>query len=297
MARRWLAAALLCALLSSSSCADDEPPITYDELVEACIRSTACGINAYPYVSQCVDSYYTLHARYGHATLYANIYHCVIGAKGDCDATYACYGATRGASKCDTTYKATCQGPKAKFCDLSNMVLTFDCGTVDLSCAVNKTYASDAKCGLGSCSSVGYKARCDEGRLVYCENGIVSIDDCVAQGLTCGASGATMDCVGNSSDACDAGNYASSCQGTVAHSCTKGKVRKEDCSERSYRTRCQAGACVETHSQCSSGSLDRCKGDRLEACLDGKWQAFDCKPLGLGACVPATNGASCAPVS
>lgn len=294
--RCWplLAAALSCVLLFSWTCTEDEEAISLDELVEACVRSTACGINAYPYVSQCVDSYYTLHRRYGHGTLYANIYHCVIAAKGDCDATFACYGAKRGESKCDTTFKATCQGARAKFCDLSNMVLTFDCATVDLSCALNKTYTSDAKCSLGSCD-IGYTAKCEDNQLIYCENGIVSIDDCGAQGLSCGSVGATADCVGNTGDGCDANNYASACQGDVAYSCSKGRVRKEDCSERSYHTRCLSGACVETHSQCSSGSLDRCNGDKLEACLDGKWQVFDCKPLGFGACVPATNGASCAP--
>ena len=288
--------ALACTLLICVGCADDEEAISYDELVEACIRSTACGINAYPYVSQCVDSYYKLHRKHGFTTLYASIYHCVNNAKANCNAIFTCYGAKRGEAKCDTTYKASCQGTRARFCDLSNMLLTFDCGTVDLQCAVNKTYTSDAKCGLGSCSS-GYKARCEDNRLIYCENGIVSIDDCGAQGLSCGTAGTVADCVGNSSDACDNNSYPSSCQGDVAHSCTKGRVRKEDCSERTYHTRCKDGDCVETHSQCSSGSLDRCSGEKLEACLDGKWQTFDCKALGFGACLPATNGASCAPTS
>ncbi len=285
--------AALC--LTLAACAEEEE-IAHDDLVEACVRSTACGINAYAYVSQCVDSYYTLHRRYGHGTLYANVYHCVNDAKADCDAIFKCYGAKRGASACDTTYKASCSGGRATFCDLSNMILTFDCSAVDLTCAVNKTYTSDAKCGKGSCS-VGYPARCEDDQLIHCENGIISIDDCPAQGLTCGAVDGRAECVGNSGEACSAGSYTSSCKGDVAHSCTKGRVRSEDCSERTYHTNCKDGACVETHSQCTTGSLDRCNGEKLEACLDGKWKTFDCKGMGFGACLPATNGAGCSPTS
>ncbi len=72
-------------------------------------------------------------------------------------------------------------------------------------------------------------------------------------------------------------------------------MHEDDCSEHKYvATTCKDGACVNTGADCDS-SMNRCSGDKLEACLDGAWKAFDCKTLGLGACVAgATYGANCA---
>ena len=66
-----------------------------EELVLACIRSTACGVRAYPRAANCVEAYYTLHLRFGLGPVYDAIYRCVNAAAGDCDKIYACYGANR----------------------------------------------------------------------------------------------------------------------------------------------------------------------------------------------------------
>jgi hypothetical protein len=50
---------------------------------------------------------------------------------------------------------------------------------------------------------------------------------------------------------------------------------------------------VVAGSECDH-SLNRCSGDRLEACIDGRWKAYDCGALGLGGCKSAgTKGANC----
>ena len=294
--RATIALPLLLLLLLCSACTEeDEELISLGQLINACIASNACGINATSHLFQCVDSYYTLQRKFGHGGLYASVYHCVIDAGGDCDAVFACYGADRAAGSCSiSSYRGSCKGDKATFCSSSNQEQSLDCASAGLQCALNKTYAWDAKCGRGECST-GYAARCDGGKLIYCENGIISIDDCATQGLACGSDGGRAECVGNTSDGCSPGGYNSRCEGSVAYSCTRGKVRREDCSERSYNKRCQGGACAETHSACTTGSFDRCAGDKLEACVDGQWQSYDCGSRGFDPCLSSSTGASCSP--
>jgi hypothetical protein len=53
---------------------------------------------------------------------------------------------------------------------------------------------------------------------------------------------------------------------------------------------CRDGSCQFTGQACSADALNRCLGDKLQACLEGQWISFDCLKLGLKPCVSMPGG-------
>lgn len=291
--------AALAALISlqAAGCGEEvvapPAPVTYNELVRGCIAATACGVKAYPRVSDCVEAYYNLHIKHGVSRLYDAKYQCVILANGDCDEVARCMGTNRMAGRCDGTFKARCDGQNSVSCDLlDKRVFVSDCTSASMTCTLSKTQTFDAPCGLGTCLT-GYKPRCDEGRALKCVDGVITVEDCKAQNMLCGVTTSkTNGCVGNSSSTCVLGKYKDKCEGNKALLCIEGKVHKVDCASRIFNKRCKAGECVPTGTECH-GNFDRCAGKNLQYCLDGKWLTFDCDKLGFGDCRAVTNGARC----
>jgi hypothetical protein len=118
-------------------------PLPADNLVYACIRSTACGVKPYPRVSNCVAYYTDMLVTLGKAPLYDTIYGCANEAK-NCGALKQCFGVT---DVCSSSYQATCQGGKAVFCDLlDKTTFAYDCEAVGMKCAVDSHYSFAAKC-------------------------------------------------------------------------------------------------------------------------------------------------------
>jgi hypothetical protein len=272
------------ALFASTSCDKGGGSVSHEELVLGCLRSTACGVRPYPRIANCVDAYYNLHVSLGVGPVYDAIYRCVNAARGDCEKIFACYGANRAAGRCDTTFAGRCDGDVAVSCDtLAGRVLSYDCSAAKLSCMVQGG-SFEATCTTGGCSGA---ATCDGGRALGCNNGIVEVDDCKAQGLAC----SDGRCVGESSESCSQG-YSASCEGSVAVTCVNGRVHRADCSSRPVDRRCEGGSCTRSGSECVD-DFDRCQDTALQTCIDGSWQTYDCASLGLGPCAPATNGAGC----
>lgn len=291
---------LAAGLLAMPACSDEEPPVvvppvTYNQLVRGCILATACGVKAYPRVANCVDAYYTLHRRFGHARIYDAIYYCVNQSEGSCEEVYSCFGADRLAGRCDATFKARCEGDNAVSCDLLDQrVFVSDCTAAKLKCAVKNTETFEAACAYGSCLSA-YAPRCDEGRALTCLDGVITVEDCTAQGLVCASTSTTtkaVGCVGSSSTSCSPSKTTPSCKGTVAVTCVVNKLHEEDCSTRVYNRTCKNGVCVATGTGCTD-AFDRCQGSNLEYCLDGNWVLFDCATAGFGPCQTETHGARC----
>jgi hypothetical protein len=116
-----------------------------DDVVKACIKSTACGVKAYPRVSDCVDGYRNLIVPSGQAPVYDAIYACVVAAA-DCAGVRGCHG---GGGACDNSYQASCAGGRAQLCDLlDKRVYSLDCGGQGLGCEVKSVggYSFDAAC-------------------------------------------------------------------------------------------------------------------------------------------------------
>ncbi len=269
---------------------EKRPGVTFAELVNACIASTACGIMPYPRVSNCVEAYYDLHSYLGLGPVYDALYRCVNAAQGSCSAVSACFGA----HPCDSSFAARCEGNQAVSCDtLSGKTVSYDCSAAGLSCAVISTTNVQAKCGAGPCSPASARS-CDGSRLLSCSDGVTQVVECAARGYTCGKSAeGIFDCVGSGNEPCGSGASSPHCEGTVAVSCSSGQITREDCSQRALDRACRNGACVLSGNDCLD-DLDRCHGDALQACLDGRWETYDCAALGLGPCLGSAQGAACA---
>lgn len=274
----------------SSADGGAQPVMARQDVLTACLRASACGVNTYPGLSNCLDAYIKLHVSQRVAPVYNKIYACVNAAKGDCDEVAKCFG--RGAA-CDTSYKASCKGAVAVTCDLQDKrIYQLDCAAAGMECGIKKGYTFAAQCTPGECYS-SFGEVCKGQQHYSCVGGLVEVRDCAAMGSKCGAAGKeSAVCVGNLSESCDPKYFSASCSGSVAKTCVKNRENTFDCAKNTYlATKCDQGQCVVASSDCKGAN--RCAGDQLEACLDGKWVKYDCKALGLGACKPATTGAQC----
>ena len=120
--------------------------------------------------------------------------------------------------------------------------------------------------------------------------------DCAATGKGCGSTQkSNAACIGNQKEKCNYQYFVPSCKnGTIATDCVNGQEHYVDCAKNtSLATACKEGSCVAKYSDCTIGTVNRCSGKQLEACLDGKWVKHDCAQMGLGDCVPTTNSAQC----
>ncbi len=290
--RALLAAVMVVAAGLASTCVDDGAPLPRDELVSACVRATGCGIKPYPRVANCVEGYHRLLRAFGLGAVYNGIYRCVNGASG-CDAVFRCFGAGgANASSCNKDYQASCDGSTAVSCDLlDKRVYRFDCSAAGLGCAVRSGDSFEASCSPGSCEPGSYESRCDGGRLLTCAAGVIAVEDCGAQGLSCRSDGGRSDCVGSGGD-CTSDLPLPRCDGNTAIGCVGGRIQRVDCGGQAVATRCVDGGCRAAGSDCLD-DFDRCAGDELQTCLDGRWATVRCADVDLGPCVPSQSGAAC----
>jgi hypothetical protein len=293
--------ALLIVSAPLSGCEDDPPEtewpagvLSYNELIDACVRTAACEIKTQPRLSNCVDYYRTLLRNLGLRPIYDRIFRCVNAAQGDCTAIFACFGADPWAGRCDRGFKAACDESSAITCDLlDRRVYIYDCAHAGLQCKVKSTDTWEATCSKGGCSLGSYTRRCDGDRVLTCYQGVIVVEDCVAQDLVCDAEGLSgARCVGAQKKACDENKYTPSCNGNTALTCVGDHVHEIDCGLQMIDRRCAAGRCVPSGSGCSD-QFNRCAGDKLQGCLDGSWKDMDCVAMGLQPCVNKTHGAVC----
>ena len=190
---------LLSLLSALSGCASDGQ----DDVVKACIKSTACNVKAYASVSTCVDGYHNLLVSSGQAPVYNALYACVVAAA-DCAGVKACWGV---GGSCDNSYKASCAGGTAQFCDLlDHTTFSLDCAGNGLSCEImpvgsysfdatckgsgGEGQAGEVDCGDGSCTRTGQGCtsgndfdRCAGDRLEACLGNEWVSFDCAKLGL------------------------------------------------------------------------------------------------------------------
>ncbi|MFH1132225.1 MAG: hypothetical protein V1754_12885 [Pseudomonadota bacterium] len=270
--------------------------IGYNDLLNACLRSNTCGLKAYPRISDCIDAYYNLYRDFSIGAIYSQIYKCINAAQGDCDAASSCFGVSRSAESCDKKYQAQCDGEKALTCDLiDKKIYGFECANANLRCNVKPDFPFEAIC-VGEPCDASFGRRCDGNVLITCENGSVLTQDCSSKGQIC-SSVPWGNCAFPKDTACDPSSFAPHCDGTVAITCRSvekgGWVYKLDCAQQAEERTCQNGFCVVVGTECTGDDFDKCQGNQLLACLEGRWQAFDCKLLGFGPCETLEVGARC----
>lgn len=270
--------------------------LTLDDLIDACLRASACGIKTYPRLSNCIGAYQDLYMSQGLGPIYDQLYTCVNTAKGDCTAIAKCFG--QGGS-CDSSYKAKCNGTVAISCDLiAKRVYEVDCADAKLKCGIKTGQTFNASCTPGPCDT-SYTDTCKGTMLYSCSSGVIEIRDCAYEGLLCGLGGwktQTYSCQGDGDRCFTMGKtpFKPYCDGSKAVTCLHSKEHVEDCAKNTYvATKCENGTCITAGTECDS-EMNRCAGAKLEACLDGKWKQFDCAALGLGSCkASSTYGANC----
>ena len=190
----------------------DSGPNNVNALVHACVKSAACGVRAYPRVSDCINDYTTRVLKKGLGPVYARIYRCARDAT-SCDQVKSCFGEV---GSCSASDKAMCYKGKALYCDLiDNATYTYDCQAAGLTCKVDPGDPFTATCvGGGTQTPLPVTASCED------------------------------------------------------------------------------GSCTNTGQACSSAPLNRCSGQKLQACLQGKWVLFNCVKMGMQACGLTTVGSS-----
>jgi hypothetical protein len=270
------------------------PAITTDEeLLSACIRHSACGIQSYPILYNCVRAYYTIHKPQGMSQIYDKIYACVNLAKGDCKKMEKCFD-YRGS--CDKDYKAKCEGAVAVSCDLiDGKAYGLNCGLANYKCGIKTGQTATASCTPGPCQS-SYSPKCDGFRLLSCAGGLIEVRDCKAESKFCYVPDrGSPTCRGNQRTSCSTkSGFRPKCEGNVAVSCVEGREHWEWCDRSDLLPgACKDGLCTDTGTECTVGALDKCLGDYLQVCIDGTWRTIDCEKLGLGKCKPKGLIANC----
>ena len=208
-----------------------------DQLVEGCIRASACGVQTYPYLGNCLDAYFTLYRSQGVAPIYDRLYACVNAAKEDCTAVSKCF--RRGAA-CDKDSRASCDGAIATSCDLIDQrFYGIDCAQANLKCAVpTGTQKYSAACAQGTC---------DGSKSVTCVHGKEHHEDCskrtyrktacsqgscVVSGTECTSS--INRCAGAKLEACMDGNWKQfDCAAMGLGPCKPGSTIGANCSRPS----------------------------------------------------------------
>jgi len=151
----------LSLVVALASCGGDGPGTSssQDSLTVVCIKSTACQVQSYPRVSNCV-SYYLYE---GKTHVLDPIYRCAAKATG-CAQVEACYGATES---CDQSYPARCESGRAYFCDLIDEKTRIqDCAAAGVTCQLDPKYSHAASCAGGKAGHVpqlSTDAPCEQG--------------------------------------------------------------------------------------------------------------------------------------
>jgi hypothetical protein len=266
-------------------------PISMQALVDACARASACGVRTYPILGNCIEAYHTLYLPQGLGPIYDAIYSCINAAKGDCKAIEACYD-VRG--PCDSSYKDSCDGDVALTCDLiEKRVFAFKCADAKMKCQIKKDGSREsAICTVDTCYST-FGNVCQDDRLLRCVNGLMEVHECSVDGLICSDAQGSAQCIGETSISCKPKTFSPSCQGSKRITCVNRIEHHFDCAKQvNIATKCVGSDCAVAGTECDH-DINRCAGEQLEVCLDGRWTKIDCKQLGLGACQQQGSAANC----
>jgi hypothetical protein len=230
----------------------------------------------------------------------------VFGCTGatNCDAFLSCLLGGRSPSYCGAHPGNSCDGDTLVTCSAMGS-FAIDCAGYGLRCVSS---SGGAACSDGSsCSSAGVGAECQGNRLVMCGSNasFISGADCslFMNGGVCVPSGSSASCVPSAT--CSIATSSPQCEGTAAVWCVSGHERRVDCASVA-NGRCAApdgGAastlttwCVPSGAVCDPRtSVDRCNGNAIESCVQGRWIDVDCASLGLRTCGAVAGGVTCVP--
>ncbi len=272
--------------------------LTWDQLLEACIRLAACEIERHPVTRDCADNYHDVFVTNGRRDLYNKMFSCANSGAGDCKIIRECMGFAGKPLECDKTYAAKCEGEIAHTCDLiSNWEQRIDCAEGNLSCGVKDTgevgNTKTAICGGGMCDQATSANECRANKLYTCVGGAFEVRDCSALDLQCrDPLAGTCEGTGRS---CQLGS--DQCKGNILVRCAEGYKQEIDCTQLPGQKVCDSltESCRGAGTECDADEFfDTCEGNTLVTCVDGFKKRYDCLTLGFLGCEKAeTYGAYC----
>jgi hypothetical protein len=270
------------------------PNLTHDQLIDACIRISACEVDRKPKLEDCLDNLERV-SGLGQRDLYWTMLDCVNKGKGDCKIIRECMGFAGRPKKCVlSSFTPRCEGDVAYNCDqrvTGDWEQGLDCSLGGLTCIVKKTGTTvGAVCGAGKCDTK-YKANCTNKKLYKCVGGSIEINDCPSQQLQC-RDPKVGSCEGTGRSCAKITPY---CKGSILHSCIYDFESEIDCSKALGSKRCDSNteACVGTGTECGATQsfFDDCNGDdHFVVCIDRKRRQISCKTLGFLKCEKAKTG-------
>jgi hypothetical protein len=214
----------------------------------------------------------------------ADIYRCLLSARGDCTKAGLCWArsGTGGAcSPASSIHRATCAGQVLSGCSADGLTVRVDCAAWGETChEVSLSLERFSSCDVGSCPLA---TQCRGSFAEICQGQGLWLIDCASAEMSCVVADDGGGAACDTTRTCDPA--PTTCEGTVEVKCTLGKLRRLDCAKSGTRKRCEAGHCVETGTECS-GPNDRpaCDGTKLSFCQDGFTRSFDCTALGFADC-------------
>jgi hypothetical protein len=213
-----------------------------------------------------------------------------------------CTSRDHGPSYCASHRGASCDGNLLIHCGSADGYgQPFDCAAYGLECRTANGSAACVDAVRTACDPT-QPERCDGNRAIACNEGtreVASVDcGAVLPGSSCGVVAVGRRQVASCLPAgplCQSGQPR--CDGNTLVLCSNpgGREQRVDCAATFggtcgvVRDRAQ---CVFTGGECSPESDDRCSGDKLEVCVNGRYVATECASLGFRTCGLRSFGGS-----
>lgn len=303
------APAVCLAVAALVACGGSRPPITGppvgardgDLLARIAVRAAAChGRSPSTWMGDMTTT-----VRTGYEGLALRAGRCLAFDDHGCDAFERCTGlrhspapnrsACSGAHRCDADVLSYCADETR---------VTIDCGVSGLRCASGDCMAPEEG---QPCDARTFASRCEGGRAVACESGVVRRSPvCADAGLVCGASpvshgqmtcrGAGVDCEGDFMEHGYDLSRAYSCDAAGRPvACVNGGMHAIDCTFLDPAARCSPRAakpgfelqrfeCRVPNGCDESVEAPRCEGDAVAFCSAGRRLRVSCAALGFAAC-------------
>lgn len=270
-------AARICMTLQT--CSPKEFSANYFNSLEAC-TTTPSPILPWPGTMEREPLFTT-----GLEAPFRDLYRCVLAAQGDCSRVAACWALDGDAGSCANRaglVNGNCEGETLAGCTLDGQRFQVDCVRYSQTCSSLNFFGNFEVCAAKQCSG---PTRCQENKAELCSGDSVVLWDCEKAGKKCEerADGGGATCVFKDKT-CDP-KLEARCEGSVAIACEGlGFEVRVDCAANPTRRRCEAGACVDTGTECSNLKAT-CEGSAVKFCQDGFLRTMECARLGLGRCV------------
>jgi hypothetical protein len=201
-----------------------------------------------------------------------------------CAAALECASGGHGAQYCAAHPGTSCDGDVLVNCARDGSIALYwtDCAKLGLHCSPT---------GGGACTDGtacdGSEGGCWGNVAAECRNGLRMPVQCdwIRPDLVCRATSGNF--VPSSCLSAGPSCKGSRCEDDVFLWCDEGTAVRYDCAMLEARCDAQLPGCTPLATECDwLNAPDRCAGDSIEICVNGRWRATPCASIGLRTCMP-----------